>query len=92
MGRPRPIVTEDERVRAEPRYAPRISPAPIPMPAIGDDPAACVRVNRSWVPHLLGVLAALDQPDTWQGTASAIWAARQQVRELMLELMSACEE
>lgn len=49
-------------------------------------------VNGEWVSHVLGVLAALDQPDTWLGTAEEIFAARQQVNEIMAALMAQCTE
>lgn len=75
-----------------PEYVPRPKPTEIPAAAWNDEPLFCLAVNDEWVSHILGVLAALDQPDTWIGTEEEIFAARQQVNEMMLALMTACEE
>lgn len=82
------ILTELDALWAGKRYAPRPDPGPIPSENIFSDPLARVGINRLWVPHILGVLSALDQPDAWNGTETEIFAARQQVRDLMLALMS----
>lgn len=71
-------------------YVPRPQPTEIPTAAWNDTPLYCLKVNDQWVSHLLGVLTALDQPDTWIGTAEEIDSARQQVNEIMLALMAAC--
>lgn len=73
-----------------PRYAPRPKPTAIPTAAWNDQPLFCLQVNDEWVSHVLGVLTALDQQDTWIGTDDEIYAVRQQVNELMLALMTAC--
>lgn len=73
-------------------YVPRPQATEIPTAAWNDTPLYCLRVNDAWVSHVLGVLAALDQPDTWIGTADEIDAARQQVNEIMLALMTQCED
>lgn len=73
-----------------PRYAPRIHPTPIPTAAWNDDPLFCLEVNDEWVSHILGVMIALDQPDTWVGTDDEIAAARQQVNEIMAAFMEVC--
>jgi Collagen triple helix repeat (20 copies) len=75
-----------------PRYAPRLKPTPIPSAAWNDTPRFCLEVNDEWVSHILGVMSALDQPDTWVGDEDQIRAARQQVNEIMLAFMSACED
>lgn len=77
---------------AVPRYAPRPQPTIIPTAAWTDAPLFCLAVNDEWVSHILGVMTALDQPDTWIGTEDEIYAARQQVNEIMLALMTTCEE
>lgn len=77
---------------AVPEYAPRPKPTPIPEAAWNDAPLFCLRVNGDWLSHIMGVLTALDQPDTWLGTDEEIEAARQQVNEIMLAFMDVCEE
>lgn len=73
-----------------PLYAPRHDATPIPTAAWNDEPLYCLEVNDQWVSHILGVLVALDQPDTWIGTSEEIDAARQQVNEIMAAFMAAC--
>lgn len=75
---------------AAPRYTPRPQPTAIPTAAWNDAPLFCLQVNDQWVSHILGVLDALDQQDTWIGTEDEIYAARQQVNEIMNALMTAC--
>lgn len=75
-----------------PRYAPRLKPTPIPGANWNDSPLFCLKINDEWVSHLLGVMTALDQPDTWLGTPEQIYAARQQVNEIMVALMSMCDD
>lgn len=77
---------------AVPRYAPRLKPTPIPTAAWNDAPLFCLKLNDEWVSHVLGVLEALDQPDTWLGTPEQIDAARQQVNAIMAAFMELCEE
>lgn len=73
-----------------PRYAPRLKPTPIPTAAWNDAPLFCLEVNDEWVSHIIGVMTALDQPDTWLGTEDEIRDARQQVNEIILAFMEAC--
>jgi len=75
-----------------PVYAPRPEPTPIPTAAWNDEPLYCLEVNDQWISHILGVMVALDQPDTWIGTPEEIDAARQQVNEIMAAFMAACED
>lgn len=75
-----------------PRYAPRLKATPIPGAAWNDAPLFCLKLNDEWVSHVLGVLTALDQPDTWLGTNEEIYAARQQVNQIMVALMTLCED
>lgn len=56
---------------------------PIPSAGIADSPTYCLEINAGWLPHVLGALSVLDQPDAWQGTESEIEAARDQIRKLM---------
>lgn len=73
-----------------PRYAPRLKPTTIPIARWNEEPLLCLKVNDEWVSHLLGVLVALDQGDTWLGTQAEIDDARQQVNEIMLAFMEDC--
>jgi hypothetical protein len=75
-----------------PRYATRLKPTPIPGAAWNDAPLFCLKLNDEWVSHVLGVLTALDQPDTWLGTKDEIYAARQQVNEIMVAFMTMCDD
>lgn len=74
-----------------PRYAPRLKPTTIPTARWNEEPLLCLQVNDEWVSHLLGVIVALDQGDTWLGTAEQIYDARQQVNEIMLAFMEQCD-
>lgn len=85
------ILTENDRVIRFPRYIPRPEPGPIPPSNVLVEPTRCARINDGWASHVLGVLDALDQPDAWIGTDEEIEAARQQVREIGLQLSSICE-
>jgi hypothetical protein len=86
----RPIIGDELRILAVPRYAPRIDAGIIPSASIFDDPLACVSINRQWVSHVLMALNVLDQQDAWKGTEAEIANARQQIRQMMLYLMSEC--
>jgi hypothetical protein len=85
------IVGEDEAVFRLPFTIPRTKPTPIPTPNIFDEPFVCFKINAEWASHVIGVLDALDQPDTWIGTEEQIFAARQQIREAILVLSGECE-
>lgn len=74
-----------------PRYAPRPQPLPIPTARWDEEPLLCLKVNDQWVSHILGVLVAMDQGDTWIGTREEIIDARQQVNEIMLAFMEDCD-
>lgn len=64
-------------------YAPRRGRFAIPQPN-GD--YVCVVIPDEWKAHILGVMEALDQPDTWQGTDAEIQDARDAVREIMNDI------
>lgn len=74
-----------------PRYAPRLQATPIPGARWDDEPLFCLKVNDEWLSHILGVLGAMDQPDTWVGTPEEIYDARQQVNEIMVAFMEDCD-
>lgn len=90
----RPAVTEFEQVLRVPVFSPRLRATPIPEEDWDSGLIRCFRISEAWIPHILGVLEALDQPDTWLGTDAEIEAARQNVREIMNELAGegVCEE
>lgn len=85
-------ITDVIQQLAVPRYAPRIKPTPIPGAAWNEAPLFCLKLNDEWVSHVLGVMTALDQADAWEGTDDEIYAARQQVNEIMAAFMQMCEE
>lgn len=72
---------EDAPIVAK-NYAPR-NAQPIPAGQIDSEPSLNIKVNQAWFSHLIGVLAALDQPDAWQGTSTAIEDARAEIRKLI---------
>lgn len=86
------IVEEDISTLAVPRYTPRLKPTPIPEAAWNDTPLFCLRLNDEWVGHIIGLLSALDQPDTWKGTSEEIEAAREQVRQITIAFSQVCED
>jgi hypothetical protein len=77
----RPIVTEEEAVIALPRIIPRTKPTPIPTPSIFDEPTYCLKVNKAWAGHFLGLILVLNNPDTWVAdeTHDVEWARLQVV-------------
>lgn len=89
-----PAVEEWQQVLRAPVFAPRRQATPIPEEDWNSGLIRCFHISDAWIPHILGVLEALDQPDTWIGTDAEIEAARQNVREIMVELGkgSECEE
>lgn len=74
-----------------PNFIPRRGSYEIPASGSQDEPLVCFKVNASWVAHLIGVLDALDQPDAWSGTSTAIEDARGEVRKIIAN-MESCEE
>jgi len=74
-----------------PRYSPRPEPLAIPEPRWNDEPLRCLQVNDEWAAHILGVLLAMDEQDTWLGTEDQVNDAREQVNEIMLALMEDCD-
>jgi len=68
-------------------YAPRPAPTPIPSARWDEAPCKCLAVNDEWVSHIIGVMDALDQFDTWIGSEAEVNDARQQVGEIMAALI-----
>jgi hypothetical protein len=86
-----PIIGDDEAVQRLPFYVVRPEPSLIPTPNIFEEPTRCLKINEHWASHFLGVLDALDQPDTWIGTEEEIEAARNQVREAIAMFSKDCD-
>lgn len=74
-------------------FDPRKTALPAPLVAVDAAPLTCVRINRAWCGHLLGVLERLNQDDAWLGSDADIDAARQQMEQLFFQLATAqdCE-
>ncbi len=73
-----------------PRYSARLKAFDIPEPRWNEEPLMCLMVNDQWASHLIGVIIALDQQDTWLGTEDEVFDARQQINEIILALMERC--
>lgn len=74
---------EDAPIVAK-NYAPRNAQT-IPAGLIDSEPSLNIKVNQVWFSHLIGVIAALDQPDAWTGTPTAIEDARAEIRKLIAD-------
>lgn len=86
----RPPMNDDEMVQARPRIIPRTKPTPIPEPSIFDEPTYCLKVNKAWAAHFLGVIVGgLDQPDTWiPNEVHDVEWARLQIREWVAKFLT----
>ena len=74
-------------------FVPRPNPFPIPTPDWNSNPVWCLRVNDEWGAHILGVLEALAQRDTWIGTDAEVDAALDSVNSIIDSFVSAvCQE
>lgn len=80
-----------DRLR-ERAFSPRKKPLPIPTPGIFDSPYACVKINYSWVSHLIGIVETLLDLDSWEGTEEEQYLAKQEVEKLLATLGAACPE
>lgn len=80
-----------DRLREE-HYSPRKNPLPIPTTGIFDAPYACVKINYSWVSHIIGVLEVLRDLDSWLGTDEQQDGAIQEIEKLLAMLDTACPE
>lgn len=86
----RPYRDEELPLR-KPFFAPRLGKFTIPDTSILAPVTYCLKVNVKWLPHVLGVLTALDQPDAWQGTPSQIDNARNEIR-LLKASIAPCDD
>lgn len=73
-------------------YVPRPKPLAIPETAWNDAPVQCLQVNDQWASHIIGVLEALAQRDTWLGDETEIDDALNQVDHIIAALMEVCED
>lgn len=74
-------------------FVPRPQPFAIPPTNWNDTPTWCLRVNDEWGAHVLGVLEALAQRNTWLGTEAEIDAAIDNVDRLIESFATAvCSE
>ena len=55
----------------------------IPTTSSTEEPRLCLTVNAEWLPHLIGALSVLDQPDAWSGTEAEVNQARSEVRRVI---------
>jgi hypothetical protein len=78
-------VSDIETPVVSPVYMPRIS-AEIPTEYVTDTPLVTLEFNENWLPHIIGVLESLDQPDSWVGTFEQIETARAQIRAMIAEI------
>lgn len=88
---PLPIPADDWRKQ----YSPRHNAYPIPEAGIFDEPYVCIRVNRTWVPFVLGVLDVLMDRVYWQGEDADMDHMETQIADLQIALqggMEVCEE
>lgn len=74
------------------RYSVRPKSTPIPDANWDEEPTICLNVNEEWASHIIGLLEALDQADTWEGTPEEIEAARENARHIILGFMEGCDE
>lgn len=63
-----------------------------PNPEHPDDPPfVCVKVNKSWIPYLIGALRPLKYPEYWAGTLEQNRQARWDTNNLIYMLMTSVE-
>lgn len=84
------IHSDDDRLKIA-RYVPRMSPTPIPPVRWDASPDRCISLSAAWASHVIGVLEALAQPDTWLGTEAERLDAVAQADEIIAKLSRACE-
>lgn len=80
----RPLRDEDQHIVAK-EYAPRSFRGSFPVPGAQstEAPTYCLKVNASWVGHVIGALMMMDQQDAWTDSSGAIEFARNEVRKLI---------
>lgn len=71
--------------------APRRKRMPIPSIGIFDDPTVCLKVNREWYSHVLGVLQVLCEPDAWEGTDDEVLDAIGEIEKMLATAEENCE-
>jgi hypothetical protein len=66
-------------------FIPRKHPIETPNTQYNTDPAVFWKISRAWLPHVIGSLEALTQPDAWQGTPEQIFDTIQEAEKLMIQ-------
>lgn len=69
-------------------FAPRSRPFERPVPGIFDAPYGCVRINRLWLPHIIGFLDVGTQFDAWAGDDDG-FSGRNEIEQLIAALLNA---
>lgn len=85
MKRPPQPLRDDDRPIVMPWFDPRPR-RQSPETGISANPSVCIRINYEWLPFILGIISALDEPDSWAGTQEQIDYARSQIRQLIASL------
>src|SRR3972149_5629878 len=92
MNEPKRPTRDEDRTILNRNFDPR-TPGIIPPTGIFSEPAYCFEpMNALWLPHFLGVIAALDQYDAWIGDNEEISNARNQVRLWLAQIVICIEE
>jgi len=90
MGK-RQIRTDDQRVEFIPNFRTFVTPIPIPVQGICDEPCTVYRINNTWRGIFIGAMQSLTQPDVWDSDDDdEVFAAIQQVRDLIAMSPCAC--
>ena len=71
-------------------FVTRANEHPAPAPGIFDPPYYCLRINELWIPHIIGALEVLTQPDSWSGDDDAKYRAEQEIEKLLRRLNQPC--
>lgn len=64
-------------------FRPRLEPRPVPETGILEEPLYCMTFNAAWMPHILGALELLLQPDSWSGGDDEVFRAQQNIYEML---------
>jgi hypothetical protein len=73
-------------------FIPRAAPRPVPQVGIFDEDIYCLRFNELWLPHILGALQLLLEPDSWSGGNAEIFRAQQSIYLMLANMTEPCGE
>lgn len=73
-------------------YDVRLSPLPVPTPAIFDNPSRTICINIQWASHIQGLLDRLMYEDAWTGDEAEFERAKQEIIRLSAALGGTSEE